>query len=99
MFGYGNVQIQTAAETGATTYYRVERPDELKDMITRMQEEYKRSQITLQARELAKAVSVGAGARPGTDVGSGLEKLFELKQKGALTEEEYNAAKKKLLEG
>ena len=97
MFGYGNVQIQTAAETGATTYYRVERPDELKDMITQMQEEYKKSQITIQARELAKAISSGASNHNGTDLSAELEKLFDLRQRGILTDEEYQAAKKKIL--
>ena len=60
MFGYGNVQIQTAAEIGSTTYHTVERPQELKDAITQMQEEYKRYQILIQAQELAKAISTGS---------------------------------------
>ena len=98
MFGYGNVQIQTAAEIGSTTYQMVERPKELKDTITRMQEEYKNFQILSQARELAKAMSTGAQKPSGTDVATELEKLFELKQRGILTEEEYSARKKKLLE-
>src|SRR5665647_2603470 len=45
IFGYGNVQIQTAAEIGSTTYYAVEDPKKLKDTITNMQEEYKGYQI------------------------------------------------------
>ena len=98
MFGYGNVQIQTAAEIGSTTYYTVEKPKELKDMITLMQEEYKKSQILNQAQELAKAISTGTQKQSKTDIAFELEKLFELKQKGILTEEEYNARKKKILE-
>ena len=98
MFGYGNVQIQTAAEIGSTTYQMVERPKELKDTITRMQEEYKNFQILSQARELAKAMSTGAQKPSGTDVAAELEKLFKLKQRGILTEEEYSARKKKMLE-
>jgi uncharacterized membrane protein YdbT with pleckstrin-like domain len=98
MFGYGSVQIQTAAEVGSSTYNLVERPKELKDTITQMQEEYKDFQISRQARELAKAMSAGTHKQSSTDVAAELEKLYELKQKGILTEEEYDARKKKMLE-
>lgn len=98
LFGYGNVQIQTAAEIGSTTYHLVERPQVLKDTITQMQEEYKRAQILSQAQELAKVFSNNNQKSNTIDVGSQLEKLFELKQKGILTEDEYNARKKKILE-
>lgn len=99
MFGFGNVQIQTAAETGATTYAMVEKPEKLRDMITLMQEEYKKTQITLQARELAKAIAMGAPGQARTDIASELEKLHDLKQRGILTEVEYLAAKRKILGG
>jgi uncharacterized membrane protein YdbT with pleckstrin-like domain len=96
LFGYGNVQIQTAAEIGSTTYFSVQDPKELKDTITNMQEVYKQQQIKDQATELASAIV--AGQKNSTaDVASELEKLYELKQKGILTEEEYNARKNKIL--
>jgi uncharacterized membrane protein YdbT with pleckstrin-like domain len=98
IFGYGNVQIQTAAEVGSTTYSMVEKPKELKDTITQMQEEYKKSQIIAQAQELASALSSGTKRQSKKDVADELEKLFELKQKGILTEAEFNARKKKILE-
>ena len=98
IFGYGNVQIQTAAEIGSTTYYMVERPKALKDMITQMQEEYKRDQIRTQAREMAKAMSAGGDAAGRTGVADELEKLFSLKQKGILSEDEYQARKRKILD-
>jgi uncharacterized membrane protein YdbT with pleckstrin-like domain len=98
IFGYGNVQIQTAAEVGSTTYFTVEKPKELKDTITQMQEEYKKSQIIAQAQELAKAISSGTRQQSKSDVATEIEKLFELKQKGILTEAEFIARKKKILE-
>lgn len=98
IFGYGNVQIQTAAEIGSTTYYMLEKPKKLKDTITLMQEEYKRSQIISQAQELAKAISSGSQKQSKSDIATELEKLFELKQKGVLSEEEFNQGKKKILE-
>ena len=96
IFGYGNVQIQTAAEIGSTTYFSVENPRELKDTITRMQEEYKQYQIKKQAVEFANALAVGQQNNK-IDVATELEKLYELKQKGILTDEEYNNLKTRIL--
>jgi uncharacterized membrane protein YdbT with pleckstrin-like domain len=97
ILGYGNVEIQTAAEIGSTTYTSVENPRKLKDSITNMQEEYKQHQITNQASELAKAIIAGH-KNSKTDVASELERLYELKQKGILTEEEFNNRKRKILD-
>ena len=96
IFGYGNVQIQTAAEIGSTTYFAVENPKELKDTITHMQEEYKQHQIKKQANELANAIVAGQQNNK-TDVAAELEKLYELKLKGILTDEEYNNRKTRIL--
>ena len=98
IFGYGSVQIQTAAEIGSTTYYMVETPKKLKDTITLMQEEYKRSQILSQAQELAKAISSGSQMNSRNDIATELEKLFELKQKGVINQEEFDQGKRKILE-
>lgn len=94
IFGYGNVDIQTAAEIGETTYNNVESPGKLKDAITTMQEEYKKIQMRNQAKEFANAI----GNSNDNDIGTELEKLNQLKEKGAITEEEFKAGKKKLLE-
>ena len=56
IFGFGNVQIQTAAEIGSTTYTMVQGPARLKDSITQMQEEYKDYQMKKQAAMLADAM-------------------------------------------
>ena len=75
----------------------VEKPKKLKDTITTMQEEYKRSQILSQAKEFASAISSGSPKQSGRDISAELEKLYELKQKGILSEEEFNMGKKKIL--
>jgi uncharacterized membrane protein YdbT with pleckstrin-like domain len=100
LFNYGHVEIQTAAEVGATDYYNVNHPKRLKDTITAAQSEYKDWQLGNQARQMAAAMD----ARPGAVINANapqiaveLEKLFELKMKGAISEEEYNRAKNKLL--
>ena len=56
IFDYGSVQIQTAAEMGATTYNFVTSPKLLKDTVTRCQYEYKQAQIADQAEKLAQAI-------------------------------------------
>src|SRR3979409_334986 len=45
LFNFGHVEIQTAAETGATDYYNVNHPKKLKETITRAQSEYKNWQV------------------------------------------------------
>lgn len=56
IFNYGDVQIQTAAEMGATTNKFVTSPKLLKDTVTKYQDEYKQSQIAEQAQKLAQAI-------------------------------------------
>lgn len=96
IFGFGNVQIQTAAEVGSTTYEMVTDPKKLKDSITHMQEEYKDFQIKKQATELASAILSGQ-QNIKIDVSAELEKMHELMKKGILTEDEYTIRKAKLL--
>ncbi len=99
IFGYGNVDIQTAAEMGETTYELIHHPKLLKDTITHAQEEYKKYQLTNQATLLAKAISASQTiAAPSQQmIADELHKLFELLQKGAITQDEYAAQKRKLM--
>lgn len=97
IFGYGNVDIQTAAEMGETKYTLIHHPKLLKDTITHAQEEYKRAQINNQAAQLAQAIAKSSPAASQQMVADELHKLFELLQKGAITQEEYVAQKNKLL--
>ncbi len=99
ILGYGNVDIQTAAEMGETKYSLIHHPKLLKDTITHAQEEYKKSQIANQATQLAQAIAktTGAVAASQIPVADELNKLFELMQKGAITQEEYIAQKNKLM--
>lgn len=103
VFNYGHVEIQTAAQIGATDYYNVFHPKRLKDTITLAQSDYKNQQFANQARQMA-AVFQQPGAPAAGDqhstshsVADELQKLFELRQKGILSEDEYLKAKNKLL--
>ncbi len=102
LFGFGNIDIQTAAEMGETKYDLIYRPKILKDTITHAQEEYKKMQITNQATQLAEAIARTnpAVAAPSQQmIADELDKLFALLQKGAITQEEYVAQKNKLMAG
>jgi len=100
IFGFGDVDIQTAAELGETTYNLIHHPKLLKDTITQAQFENKQSAITSQATQLAEAIkrsNPGMQSVPQQMVGDELSKLFDLLQKGAITQEEYLAQKNKLM--
>jgi uncharacterized membrane protein YdbT with pleckstrin-like domain len=99
IFGYGNVDIQTAAEMGETKYQLIHHPKLLKDTITHAQEEYKKIQISSQATQLAQAIAkTNLAAAPSQQmIADELQKLFELMQKGAITQDEYTVQKNKLL--
>ncbi|MGB5005963.1 MAG: PH domain-containing protein [Ferruginibacter sp.] len=99
IFGFGNVDIQTAAEMGETKYELIHHPKLLKDTITHAQEEYKKMQISNQATQLAEAIArVKPAAQPSQQmIADELQKLFELMQKGAITQEEYAAQKNRLM--
>jgi uncharacterized membrane protein YdbT with pleckstrin-like domain len=104
LFNYGHVEIQTAAEAGATDYFNVNHPKRLKDTITAAQAEYKNLQFSNQAAQMAAAMDARGAANASAvktadapAIAQELERLFELKMKGALSEEEYNRAKARLL--
>ena len=99
ILGYGNVDIQTAAEMGETKYQLIHHPKLLKDTITHAQEEYKKIQISSQATQLAEAIArTNKATAPSQQmIADELHKLFELVQKGAITQEEYLAQKEKLM--
>ncbi len=65
IFDYGNVQIQTAAEMGATTYRFVTSPKLLKNTVTKCQDEFRQTQITEHAQKLAEAIT--GKKEPGED--------------------------------
>lgn len=103
ILNYGHVEIQTAAEIGSTDYDNVHAPKLLKDTITLAQADFKTYQLTSQANHMATAMglnkTIQGSALSSPGLASELEKLFELKQKGVLSEEEYNKAKSRILNG
>jgi uncharacterized membrane protein YdbT with pleckstrin-like domain len=117
LFGFGNVEIQTAATIGETIYYYVDNPKTLKDTITHAQSNYNNERMSHQFKNMMQQVQPPQPAQPqqptttyvappqqrpapqpnNHSIATELEKLFELKQKGILNEEEYQRAKGRLL--
>ena len=109
ILGYGDVEIQTAATIGGTVYQFVQNPRLLKDTITTAQANYKQAQaesqvrqpeanFVVQNRDSSSIFSAPPATTAATNhLASELEKLFELRQRGVLTEEEYQRAKSRLL--
>ncbi len=56
IIGFGDVQIQTAAEQGETNYSNISKPQRLKEALSAAQEIYKEFQMNRQAYKLADAV-------------------------------------------
>src|SRR3984957_7117187 len=99
LFNYGHVKIQTAAQIGATDYFNVNHPKRLKDTITAAQADFQNWQYGNQAAQMAAALEARQPSPRGDapQVAAELEKLFDLKMKGAISEDEYNRAKARLL--
>ena len=109
IIGYGNVEIQTAATIGETVYHFVEKPGLLKDTITSAQANYRHEQFTSNMREYTQQApapqpsAVYSSPPPpplahiSPQLASELEKLFDLRQRGILSEEEYQKAKTRLI--
>jgi membrane protein YdbS with pleckstrin-like domain len=94
ILNFGHVEIQTAAEAGATNYYNVNHPRRLKDTITQAQADFENFRGINQATQVAAALGIQKSI---PNISAELEKLFELKQKGVLSEDEYARAKNKML--
>jgi uncharacterized membrane protein YdbT with pleckstrin-like domain len=98
ILNYGNVEIQTAAQVGATIYNKVSHPKRLKETITQAQTDFENNKGVWQATQIATAMGqANKNTSAQSSIAAELEKLFELKQKGVLTEEEYLKAKNKLI--
>lgn len=82
LLGYGDVGISTANEAASVTFHFLEGPVEFKRQ-------------ALMSREAARPASVAAPAE--ADPVAQLERLAALRDRGTVTEEEFQAAKAQLL--
>lgn len=89
IFGFGNVVIQSAAESGATTHILIEKPELLKDTITEYQELYKEKYWRMQTQGLTDFSKL--------NIVEEIEKLYALKERGIINEKEFELGKSKIL--
>ncbi|HBK70774.1 MAG TPA: hypothetical protein DDZ39_03805 [Flavobacteriaceae bacterium] len=97
LFGFGNVIIQSAAETGATTHFLIEKPQLLKDTISEYQERYKKDKISNQFQNFSDVVKI-TNTSTSLNITKELKKLYVLKEKGIISEIEFEKGKSKILD-
>jgi hypothetical protein len=84
LFDYGDIEIMTASELGVNLFKRIGDPVKFKTAM-------------LNAKENMGFDESGPHARPAEDIPTLIAKLDELRQKGILTEAEFQNKKKELL--
>lgn len=91
MLGAGDLVIESAGESGQQSFSDVRKPSAVQNEIYRQ----------IEANENRKFDRIGTvgGARPESSVADELAKLDELRAKGVLSEDEFQAQKAKLLGG
>jgi len=85
LLGYGDVQILTANESSAMTFHKLHDPVAFKRQV-------------LQVRTTEMADGPGLGAASVSDPIAQIQRLGELRAQGTITEEEFAAKKKALLD-
>jgi membrane protein YdbS with pleckstrin-like domain len=113
VFGYGDVVIESAGEFGQEAFTNIGDPVQVRTQILqqrRLFEEGKSSRASMEmAREVGQAIrqqqpaadTTAQGPGPGgreLELVEGLGKLDELRRSGALTEAEFQAAKRELMD-
>jgi uncharacterized membrane protein YdbT with pleckstrin-like domain len=85
IIGAGTLVVQSASEAGRQVFDHIRKPEEVQKTI------YHQGELN-QQRMLA-----GPSARPGPSTSSELERLADLRARGILTEEEFQAQKRRIL--
>ncbi len=84
VFGYGDVEILTASELGVNLFRRIEDPIRFKTAM-------------LNAKEQLERGSESGVIQPAQDIPAMIARLGELREKGVLTDEEFQKKKAELL--
>lgn len=73
IFNYGNVQLQTASEMGATVFSFIPNPSQFKSEITNQVDLFKKQEIENQAKTMAQAMSSSVGQNVQQQIEDGKE--------------------------
>jgi uncharacterized membrane protein YdbT with pleckstrin-like domain len=105
IMGAGTLIIQSASETGRNEFTFIRHPEEVQRTIYHSGETARDRQVQRSVGQMSQGapapVTTPAGAAPGgaPNITTELERLGELRAKGVLTEEEFQAQKARILEG
>jgi uncharacterized membrane protein YdbT with pleckstrin-like domain len=96
IFGYGDVEVDTAAESGAEVFPRISQPLAFKRAIDAAIIAYRAAA----GRPLAPmtAAAAAAGATPGADAAERIRQLKRLADDGLVSQAEFEAKRKQLLD-
>jgi membrane protein YdbS with pleckstrin-like domain len=103
MLGLGDIKIESASQEGASVFDDIPKPSMVQNIIYGVIDQKSDSSYDRVGQATADAISrAGVGGPPpasGLSMPEQLEKLHELKERGAITDAEYEAQKARLLGG
>jgi uncharacterized membrane protein YdbT with pleckstrin-like domain len=100
VMGAGTLIIQSASETGRNEFTFIRHPEDVQKTIYHASETEQDRQITRQVGQMSAAAASAPPTPAGApNVTTELERLAELRAKGVLTEEEFQAQKARILSG
>jgi len=98
ILGYGNVEIITGSDIGANLFSRITNPVRFKTVMLNQKDELVRPKAERPAPAPQVAAPTEVEEQPGTqNIPELIQQLDELRQKGVLTEEEFQTKKAELL--
>ena len=101
LLGYGTVEIITGSDIGVNEFRRISNPVRFKREMLNAKEQYRRSGLDLD-EEMVPARAASASSQAGDpskgDIPDLIAELDELRQKGIISEEEFQAKKTELLD-
>ena len=98
VIGAGDLEIESAGRDGQTKFDNVRHPDGVQQELYRLMEANAKRRASWQGQPQAAAAPAAAPAPPPPDVADQLHKLADLRDRGAITDDEYNAKKAELLD-
>lgn len=98
ILGYGNVEIITGSDIGANLFSRITNPVRFKTVMLNQKDELVRPKAERSAPTSQAALPTVVEEQPGAqNIPELIQQLDELRQKGVLTEEEFQTKKAELL--
>jgi hypothetical protein len=99
IIGAGDLEVQSAGEQGTSMFENVRHPDGVQQEIYRQMESDAKHDAGRGADAIGKAVAEAVGKHAGSaDIPEQIEKLDKLREKGTITQAEFEKKKADLLD-